>query len=120
MRRNDSVNERIGLRGNANARLSMAALWLALAAALGSTTPARSEQWPQRPVRVLVPFAPGGNTDGLARLIGQWLGENFRQPFVIENHSGASGARAAQAVTHAPADGYTLLMATMSLLAILP
>jgi tripartite-type tricarboxylate transporter receptor subunit TctC len=76
--------------------------------------------WPQRPVKIIVPFAPGGNTDGIARVIGQNLSESLGQPFVIENKSGANGAIAAEAVAVAPGDGYTLFMAALPQIAIFP
>ena len=71
-------------------------------------------------MRIVVPFAPGGNTDGIARLIAQPLGETFGQLFVVENRPGAAGAIAAKAVARAPADGHTLLMGTPSQIAIIP
>jgi tripartite-type tricarboxylate transporter receptor subunit TctC len=66
--------------------------------------------YPTRPVRVIVPFAPAGTTDILARLIGQWLSERLGQQFVIENRPGASTIIGTEAVVRAPADGYTLLL----------
>ena len=75
---------------------------------------ARAQAYPTRPVRVIVPFAPAGTTDILARLIGQWLSERLGQQFVIENRPGASTIIGTEAVVRAPADGYTLLLATPS------
>jgi tripartite-type tricarboxylate transporter receptor subunit TctC len=66
--------------------------------------------WPERPVRIVVPYAPGGPVDLVARLIGDKLAAKFGQSFVIENKPGANGAIGVQAVMAAPADGYTLLM----------
>jgi tripartite-type tricarboxylate transporter receptor subunit TctC len=66
--------------------------------------------YPQRPVRLIVPFASGGASDILARLIGQWLTERLVQPFVVEMRPGAGGNVGTEAVVTAPADGYTLLM----------
>jgi tripartite-type tricarboxylate transporter receptor subunit TctC len=63
-------------------------------------------------VRVIVPFAAGGGVDIVARLIGQWLSEQLRQPFVIENRPGGGGNIGTEAVVRAPADGYTLLLVT--------
>jgi tripartite-type tricarboxylate transporter receptor subunit TctC len=63
-------------------------------------------------VRVIIGFAPGGGVDIVARLIGQWLSERLRQPFIIENRPGAGSTIAAEAVVGAPADGYTLFWAT--------
>src|SRR5436190_8078794 len=75
---------------------------------------ARAQAYPSRPVRIIVPFAPAGTTDSLARLIGQWLSERLGQQFVIENRPGASTIIGTEAVVRAPADGYTLLLATPS------
>jgi tripartite-type tricarboxylate transporter receptor subunit TctC len=65
--------------------------------------------WPARPVRVIVPFTPGGATDGMARVTAAKLQEKLGQPFVVENRPGANGAVGGQAVAAAPGDGYTLL-----------
>jgi len=66
--------------------------------------------YPGRPVRVLVGFAPGSTTDILGRLIGQWLSQQLGQPFIIDNRPGAGGNVATEAAVNSPADGYTLLM----------
>jgi len=71
---------------------------------------AKAETYPSRPVRIIVGFAPGGSTDIVARLIGQWLSERLGQLFVIENRPGAAGNVAAEAVVKSVADGYVLLM----------
>ena len=73
-----------------------------------------AQAYPTRPVRVIVPFAPAGTTDIAARLMGQWLSERLGQPFVIENRPGASTTIGTEVVVRAPADGYTLLLATPS------
>ncbi len=75
--------------------------------------------YPTRSVRVIVPYPAGGPTDLIARLVAQKLGENLGQRFYIENVNGASGARAAAMAATAPADGYTLMVATNDL-AIMP
>jgi len=72
---------------------------------------ARGQTYPSRPVRVIVPFAPAGTTDILARLIGQWLSEQLGQSFIVENRPGASTMIGTEAVVRAPADGYTLILA---------
>jgi tripartite-type tricarboxylate transporter receptor subunit TctC len=71
---------------------------------------ARAQAYPTRPVRIFVGLAPGGTTDILARLMGQWLSERLGQPFIIENRPGAGSNIATEAVVKAPPDGYTLLM----------
>jgi tripartite-type tricarboxylate transporter receptor subunit TctC len=69
------------------------------------------QSYPSRPVRWIVPFPPGGGTDILARLIGQWLSERLGQPFVIENRPGGGSNIGTEAAVHAPPDGYTLFLA---------
>ncbi len=80
------------------------------AAALPSPRIAYAQAYPQRPVRLIVPFASGGASEILARLIGQWLNERLGQPFVIEMRPGAGGNVGTEAVVTSPPDGYTLLM----------
>jgi tripartite-type tricarboxylate transporter receptor subunit TctC len=67
---------------------------------------ARAQAYPSRPVRIIVAFAPGGATDIMARLIGQWLSERLGQQFVIENRPGAGGNVGTEAVVNAAPDGY--------------
>jgi tripartite-type tricarboxylate transporter receptor subunit TctC len=71
-----------------------------------------AQDYPTRPVRVIVGFPPGGPTDILARLMGQWLSDRFGQPFIIENRPGAGGNIATQAVVNSAPDGATLLLLT--------
>jgi tripartite-type tricarboxylate transporter receptor subunit TctC len=80
--------------------------------------PARAEQYPARAVTIMVPFSAGGGSDLLARLVAQKLEEKLGKPFVIENRPGAGTTLAAMIVTRAPADGYTLMQATSSTMAI--
>jgi tripartite-type tricarboxylate transporter receptor subunit TctC len=70
---------------------------------------ARAQAYPVRSVRLVVGFAAGGGTDGIARLLAEWLSRHFRQQFVVENRTGMSGNFATEAVIRSPADGYTLL-----------
>ena len=84
-------------------------------AAGGAVLPAASrvafaQSYPSRPVRLIVPFGPGGGTDIVARLIGQWLSERLGQQFVIENRPGAGGNLGTEAVVRAAPDGYTLAL----------
>jgi tripartite-type tricarboxylate transporter receptor subunit TctC len=72
---------------------------------------ASAQAYPTRPVRVIVPFAPAGDTDLVARLMGQWLSGRLGQPFIIENRPGAGTNIGTEAVVRAPADGYTHLLA---------
>jgi tripartite-type tricarboxylate transporter receptor subunit TctC len=69
-----------------------------------------AQNYPSRPVRMIVPFGPGGGTDIVARLIGQWLSERLGQTFVIENRPGAGGNLGTETVVRAPPDGYTLAL----------
>lgn len=73
------------------------------------------DAWPSKPVRIVVPFAPGGSTDVIARMVGQRLSVLWGQPVVIENRAGAGGNVGADTVAKAPGDGYTLLMASGSI-----
>jgi tripartite-type tricarboxylate transporter receptor subunit TctC len=75
---------------------------------------AGAQTYPNRPVNVIVPFAPGGVTDILARLLGQWLSERLGRPFIIDNRPGAGGNIGTEAVVRSPTDGYTLLLVTSS------
>ncbi len=84
-----------------------------IAAGLGSvvcsTGLAQGSEWPNRPVKLIVPSVAGGPTDTFARLFSEQLGKTFGQPFIVENKAGANGAIGNQAVAAAAADGYTLL-----------
>lgn len=75
-------------------------------------TPAQSETYPTRPIRMICPFPPGGVADVVARVVGQRMSEVLGQPVVIDNRTGASGTVGVDAAVRAPADGYTLLMTT--------
>jgi tripartite-type tricarboxylate transporter receptor subunit TctC len=90
---------------------------VALVAATGAVL---AQTWPQRPVKVLVPFAAGGNIDVMGRLAASRLSEAFGQQFVVENRVGGNGIIATEAVARAPADGNTLLWASTSVIAIFP
>ena len=76
--------------------------------------------WPEKPIKVLIGYAPGGSTDVVARLLAPKLGEKLGQPIVIENKPGGAGDLAAELMLQTPPDGYTLLMSTVALHAINP
>lgn len=93
---------------------------LVLAAAVFALPAAHGQAYPTKPLRLVVPFPPGGSADILGRAIGQKLSEGLGQPVVVENRPGAGTAIAADAVAKAPADGYTLMLGTVSSHAINP
>lgn len=97
---------------------------VAIAAALAACTllPAARAQdaWPAKPVKIVVPFAAGGTSDALARLLGERLQQALKQTVVIENKGGAGGVIGADAVAKSPNDGYTLLLGTIASHAINP
>jgi tripartite-type tricarboxylate transporter receptor subunit TctC len=86
-----------------------------LAALLSAPFVAFGQTWPGKTVRIIVPFAPGGTTDVLARMLARRYGETLGQPFVVENRSGAGGMIDTEVAIKAPADGYTLLFTSASL-----
>ena len=94
---------------------AMGAMALAAAAALlaPGNAHAQAAGWPTKPVRIVVPFAPGGTTDILARAMAPELSRAFGQQFIVDNRAGAGGNVGAEVVAKSPADGYTLLMGTV-------
>src|SRR3954454_1670126 len=87
---------------------------LALLILIMTWVPAKADKWPSRPVTVIVPNAPGGFTDIMARLAAQHLTAKFGQPFVVENRAGAAGVIGATYVANAQPDGYTVLFTSPS------
>ena len=90
-----------------------AKLALVIAAALTATA-ASGEEWPSKPVRIIAPFAPGGNADTLARVIGQKLSERLGQQFYIENIAGNGGALGSAAAQRSEPDGYTFVVSGLA------
>src|SRR5690606_38330606 len=80
-------------------------------AVLSSGFAQNADNYPERPIRFMVPYPPGGPTDLVTRIVGEALGESFGQPVVVENRPGGSGVVAAEALARAPADGYTIMLA---------
>ena len=96
--------------------------WLFVVALLATLLPqlAQAQAWPQRPVRVVVPFPPGGTTDVQARMISERLSAALGQQFIVDNRPGAGGAIAAEFVARAQADGYTLFFAATPQISTVP
>lgn len=88
---------------------------LAALAAFVASTPIQSAEWPDKPVRILVPFPPGGGTDIQARLLSTAFQRSTGQNFIIDNRTGASGLIASQLVVESPPDGYTILFTSGSI-----
>ena len=97
----------------ASKRLLAQLLWAQAAIFFIASVSVAQTAWPTRPVKIVVPFAPGGTTDILARAMAPELTKAFGQPFVVENRAGAGGNVGADVVAKAPADGYTILMGTV-------
>ena len=97
----------------------LAGLCLA-AGALTSPGRLHAQAYPTKPIRLIVPQPPGGGNDTIARLVAERISKPLRQQVVVENRAGASGLVAAETVSRAPADGYTLLLGNVATLAILP
>jgi tripartite-type tricarboxylate transporter receptor subunit TctC len=90
-------------------------LVIAFVALIAAIATANAQDWPNRPIRFIVPFPAGGSTDVGARLVGEYLSHSLRQQIVVENKSGANGNIGIEAAAKAPADGYTVLVTTDAL-----
>ncbi len=97
-----------------NRRNAVAAALSTLAAGPGLSF-AQGAAWPDKTVRIILPFAPGGQTDAVARIVATKLGEKFHQPFVVENRPGGGGMVATEFVARAAPDGYTLVFTSASI-----
>ncbi|WP_143684510.1 tripartite tricarboxylate transporter substrate binding protein [Variovorax sp. KK3] len=108
------------IASGARAWLAAGLLGLAIAAALAPTKAARAADWPDRPIRIIVPAPPGGITDGVARLLGDQLRTHLGQPVIVDNKPGGSAVVAERALMAAPADGHTIMVAPSSILTDFP
>jgi tripartite-type tricarboxylate transporter receptor subunit TctC len=90
------------------------------AGALVSPAQAQTPSWPTKPIKYIVPFAPGGVSDGVARLIAQGLAKRLGQPVTVENRAGVSGILGTQAAARSTPDGYTLMGGTITKHAVNP
>src|SRR3954465_8663083 len=86
-----------------------------IAAALAVAPNADAADYPTRPIKLVVPYAAGGPTDVLGRLVGEYLGRDLKQAVVVENKAGAQGAIGAEAVARSEPDGYTLFVTAASI-----
>ncbi|MGL3208852.1 Bug family tripartite tricarboxylate transporter substrate binding protein [Bradyrhizobium sp. BR 1433] len=93
---------------------------VALTALLAATLPARAADYPTRPIKLVVPYAAGGPTDVLGRIVGEYLGRDLKQVVVVENKAGAQGAIGAEAVARSDPDGYTLFVTAASIFVLNP
>jgi tripartite-type tricarboxylate transporter receptor subunit TctC len=93
---------------------------LLMLAALTAGGNALAQAWPSKPIRIVVPYTPGGSSDIIARAISQPLSDALKQPVIVENKPGANGNAGTDAVAKSPADGYTLLLCDVGALAITP
>ena len=89
-------------------------IWLIALAAAAAAAPAAYAQYPAKPVRLIVPFPPGGGTDTMARVLAPKLSEGLGQPVVIDNRGGAGATIGTEVAAKSPPDGYTLLLATVT------
>ena len=101
-------------------RFGIALASLALCGGLGLPREAAAQAYPEKPVRIVVPFAPGGRVEGIARLLAQSFTEQLGQPFIVESRAGAGGSIGADFVAKSAKDGYTLLLVSAGTHAILP
>jgi tripartite-type tricarboxylate transporter receptor subunit TctC len=98
----------------------MKRLFAALLMAAAAGAPASAQSWPDKPVKIIVPFGAGGSGDTLARVVAEHLSTTFKQQFVVENRTGAGGMIGAQAIASSPPDGTTIGITNLSTLSLVP
>jgi tripartite-type tricarboxylate transporter receptor subunit TctC len=103
---------------NSRARSALAGCLLTVAAF--AATPTTAADYPTRPIKLVVPYAAGGPTDVLGRLVGEFLGRDLKQPVIVENKAGAQGAIGAEIVARSEPDGYTLFVTAASIIVLNP
>ena len=91
-----------------------------IVASLAAAVPARAEAWPSKPIKLVAPYAPGGTTDVVARMVAEYLGQRLGQNIIVDNKPGKGAMVGTALVAKAPPDGYTLLLSTISGLSISP
>jgi tripartite-type tricarboxylate transporter receptor subunit TctC len=98
----------------------MKRLFAAVLMAAAVSVPASAQNWPDKPVKIIVPFGAGGSGDTLARVVAEHLSTTFKQQFVVENRTGAGGMIGAQAIASSPPDGTTIGITNLSTLSLVP
>ena len=98
----------------------MKRLFTAVLMAAAVSAPASAQNWPDKPVKIIVPFGAGGSGDTLARVVAEHLSTTFKQQFVVENRTGAGGMIGAQAIASSPPDGTTIGITNLSTLSLVP
>ena len=98
-----------------NAFISLGAL-----ACIASPSITQAQSWPDKPIKLIIPFAPGGTTDILGRILAQQMTTILGQNVIVENKGGAGGNIGAEVVANAPPNGYTLLLASGSMMTVNP
>jgi tripartite-type tricarboxylate transporter receptor subunit TctC len=109
------ITNKMGSLAARKIKFSILTTLLAFTALIAAAvTDAQAQKWPEKPVRIVTPFAPGGGTDVFARILAQRFSEVFGQQFFVDNRPGAGSTTGTEFVARAPADGYTFLMTSAS------
>ena len=103
-----------------NAKRQFTKVMLAVLVGFSFSSAIAQEVYPNKPIRLIVPFPPGGSTDIFARMLGDKLTQSWKQPIIVENKPGASGQIAIDSLLKAPSDGYTVFMGHIGTLSVNP